>query len=182
MWALENLGVNYEQFGSLLIPIILENLLNMIKLQISRKLGSGNWNVQDFLACINEEILAKENYEYLKRDNFEDPKPTSAFFTGSNVKCCVFCMKGNHYSKQCKIISNVKLRFVYNLIRRARGKSLKSTFVDCDKIQCARDLWLKVNQRELPQDGNYFTNLENQLRLVKYSNEIYRCEGRLQKT
>ena len=62
----------------------------MIKLQISRKLGSGNWNVQDFLACINEEILARENYEYLKRDKFEDPKPTSTFFTSSNVKCCVF--------------------------------------------------------------------------------------------
>ena len=56
--ALENLGVSYEQFGPLLIPIILEKLPNMIKLQISRKLGSGNWNVQDFLACINEEILA----------------------------------------------------------------------------------------------------------------------------
>ena len=51
--VLENLGVSYEQFGSLLIPIILEKLPNMIKLQISRKLGSGNWNVQDFLACIN---------------------------------------------------------------------------------------------------------------------------------
>ena len=53
VWALENLGVSYEQFGSLLIPIILEKLPNMIKLQISKKLGSGNWNVQDFLACIN---------------------------------------------------------------------------------------------------------------------------------
>ena len=87
--ALENLGVSFEQFGSLLI-LIFEKLPNMIKLQISRKLGSGNWNVQDFLACINEEILARENYEYLKRDKFEDPKPTSTFFTSSNVKCCVF--------------------------------------------------------------------------------------------
>ena len=82
----------------------------MIKLQISRKLGSGNWNVQDFLTCINEEILARENYEYLKRDSFEDPKATSTFFTSSNVKCCVFCKKDNHYSNQCKIITDVKLR------------------------------------------------------------------------
>ena len=78
--ALENLGVSYEQFGSLLVPLILEKLSNMIKLQISRKLGSGNWNVQDFLACVNEEILARENYDYLKREIFEDPKPTSIFF------------------------------------------------------------------------------------------------------
>ena len=52
-------------------------------------MGSGKWNVQDFLTCINEEILARENYEYLKRDNFEDLKLTSTFFTSSKVKCCV---------------------------------------------------------------------------------------------
>ena len=53
MRALENLGVSYEQFGSLLIRIILEKLPNMIKLQISRKLESDNWNIQDFLDCVN---------------------------------------------------------------------------------------------------------------------------------
>ena len=89
MRALENLGVSYEQFGSLLIPIILEKLPNMIKLQISRKLESGNWNVQDFLACINEEILARENYEYLKRENFEDPKPTSTFFSSAKRRTII---------------------------------------------------------------------------------------------
>ena len=36
-----------------------------------------------------------------------------------------------------------------------------------------------MNQRELPQDRKYFTNFENQLRLVKDGNDIYRCEGRL---
>ena len=36
-----------------------------------------------------------------------------------------------------------------------------------------------MNQRELSQDGKYFENLENQLRVVKDGNEIYRCEGRL---
>ena len=35
-----------------------------------------------------------------------------------------------------------------------------------------------MNQRELPQDRKYFTNLENQLRSVKDGNEIYRCKGR----
>ena len=31
----------------------------------------------------------------------------------------------------------------------------------------------------MSQDGKYFTHLENQLRLVKDGNEIYRCDGRL---
>ena len=90
MCGLENLGVSYEQFGWLLIPIILEKLPKMIKLQISRKLGSGNWNVQDFLECINEEILVRENCEYLKQHNFEDSKPANTFFTSSKVKCSIF--------------------------------------------------------------------------------------------
>ena len=106
----DNVGISYEQFGSLLISIILEKLPNMIKLQISKKLGSSNWNVQDFLPCINEKILARENYEYLKGDKFEDNKPTRKFFSSSNVKCCVFCKKDNHYSNQCKIITDVTLR------------------------------------------------------------------------
>ena len=36
--SLERLGINYRHFSSLLIPIILERLPNMIKLQISPKL------------------------------------------------------------------------------------------------------------------------------------------------
>ena len=109
--VLENLGIGYEQVGSLLIPIILEKLPNVIKLQMNRKLVSGNWNVQDFPECINEKILARENYEYLKQDNFQDPKPTSAFFTSSNIKCCVFCKKDSR--NQCKIITDVKLKFEF---------------------------------------------------------------------
>ena len=36
--SLERLGINYRHFSSLLIPITLERLPNMIKLQISPKL------------------------------------------------------------------------------------------------------------------------------------------------
>ena len=63
--------------------------------------------------------------------------------------------------------------------RIIKGKSLKLTFIDCDEIQCAQNLWLKTNERVLSQDGNYFSNLENQFRLVKDGNEVYHCEGRL---
>ena len=53
------------------------------------------------------------------------------------------------------------LRFVYNSKRRVKGKILKLTFIDFDEIQSAENSWAKVNQRELSQDRNYFTNLEN---------------------
>ena len=36
--ALKSLGINYEHFGPLLLPVIFEKLPNTIKLQISLKL------------------------------------------------------------------------------------------------------------------------------------------------
>ena len=69
------------------------------------------------------------------------------------------------------------LKLFYNSKRRVKGKSLKSKFFDVNlkfEIQSAQNLWLKMNQRELSQDRKYFTDLENQLRLVKDGNEIYR--------
>ena len=41
--ALNSLGVDSKDFGPLLIPIILEKLPNVIRLQVSRKFGVGNW-------------------------------------------------------------------------------------------------------------------------------------------
>ena len=76
-------------------------------------------------------------------------------------------------------VTALVLRFAYNLKRRVQGKSLKLKFIDCNEIQSAQNLWLKVNHRELPRNRKYFTNLENQLRLVEDGNEIYGCEGRL---
>ena len=51
--VLRSLGLNYEHFGPLLVPIILEKLPNTIKLQISWKLGKENWNIEQFLSAIN---------------------------------------------------------------------------------------------------------------------------------
>ena len=55
--ALRGLGINYEHFGPLLVPIVLQKLANTIKLQISRKLGKENWNIEQFLSAINQKIL-----------------------------------------------------------------------------------------------------------------------------
>ena len=44
-----DLGINYQHFSPLLIPIILERLPSTTKLQISCKLGKQNWNIQQFL-------------------------------------------------------------------------------------------------------------------------------------
>ena len=69
--SLSSLGINYQYFGPLLIPIILERLPITIKLQISRKSGKENWNIEQFLLVIHGEISAKENFEYLRQNDFD---------------------------------------------------------------------------------------------------------------
>ena len=77
MRALRNLGINYEHFGPLLVPIILEKVPNTIKLQISRKLGKENWNIEQFLSAINQEITASENFEYSKQNSFDSKEEST---------------------------------------------------------------------------------------------------------
>ena len=99
----------------LLVPIILEKLPKTIKLQISRKLGKEDWNIEQFLSAINQEITARENFEYLKQNSF-DCKEESKNFTNSSLhaqarfKKCMFCKCEDHYSNQYRIITNIDTR------------------------------------------------------------------------
>ena len=70
--ALNSVGIEQEHFGPLLIPLALEKLPDTIRLQVSRKLGNSKWNITDFLRSINEEITARENYEFLKGEHYEE--------------------------------------------------------------------------------------------------------------
>ena len=92
--SLNSLGINYQHFGPLLIPIILERLPNTIKLQISRKLGKTNWNIEQFLLFIHEKISARVNFEYLKQNYFDKKESNNQFTTSSlhaqiKVRKCV---------------------------------------------------------------------------------------------
>ena len=84
MRALNAVGINKDHFGALLIPIVEEKLPSVVRLQISRKLGKENWDVQNFIDCINQEISAREHFEYLKKpeDNTELEYTTSTLMAG----------------------------------------------------------------------------------------------------
>ena len=82
--------VNYEHFGPLLVPVILEKLPNTVKLQISRKLAKENWNIVQFLSAINQEISARGNFEYLKQNSSDSKKEKKITCPSKIEKVCVF--------------------------------------------------------------------------------------------
>ena len=122
--ALRTVGISAEHFGPLLILILLEKLPNVIRLQISRKLGKTNWDIEQFMLCINEEISARENFQYLrKKSDGEESKDelytASSLAVASNVsrKNCIFCEK-NHYSDRCSIVTEIDAR--RDILRKKR--------------------------------------------------------------
>ena len=95
----------------LLIPIVLEKIPNVIRLQISRKLGRENWNKEEFIKCINEEISARQHFQYIKKQEEYVGKTdyaASALTVASteNDKICIFC-ENNHYSDRCSTVTDL---------------------------------------------------------------------------
>ena len=50
------IGLNSSHVGPLLIPVIIERLLDSIKLIVTRKLGKNNWHMSDFINWVKEEV------------------------------------------------------------------------------------------------------------------------------
>ena len=107
--ALKMVGIQQEHFGSFLIPIILEKIPYVIRLQISQQLGKGNWNIDEFLQYINREITARESYEFLKNEKGkkEDSFTNSSLHSVgklSHTRKCLFCYKTDHYTQQTFVL------------------------------------------------------------------------------
>ena len=121
--GLASLGISSEQYGSLLIPIIMSKLPSDIRLQIARKATKEVWNIDDLLKTINFEIEAREASEGTRSSGNVPTKPQGNTIRNNNTPTinamlakhdnntnsfkiqCVYC-NGQHYSASCdKIVS-----------------------------------------------------------------------------
>ena len=113
-------------------------------MQISRQLGKENWNIDEFLQCINREISARESYEFLKNEKGkkEDSFTNSSLHSVgklSHTRKCLFCYKTDHYSDQCQIVTDLKARKEILKKNRICFKCLKTghTKLNCkSSIKC----------------------------------------------
>ena len=127
--GLEALGVRSEQYGSLLIPVIMSKLPADVRLQIARSTKNDVWVISDLLARIQKEVEARELSERVKTNNdFKKPGPTAKIIgstasltaqgtqaKGSFAIKCVFCGH-QHYSASCGNITKLGER--KNILRR----------------------------------------------------------------
>ena len=102
-------GIPQENYGPLLIPIVLEKLPDDIKLELSRKSGTERWKTDEFLEILEEEIVARESCSFMKNQDHSEYRnhrfTTDSFFTGSHVLKCSFC-KQNCISDKCTVVTD----------------------------------------------------------------------------
>ena len=103
--GLHSLGVCSDQYGSLLIPVIMLKLPNDIRLRIARETTSEIWKIDELLDVIKTEVEAREASEGTKVNTVSRPQqllnhktayshPPStmgSFFTNAKGLQCVYC-------------------------------------------------------------------------------------------
>ena len=122
--GLHALGISSEQYGALLIPVIMTRLPTEISLEVSRKTEEDIWRIDEVMEIIRKEIEAREMSEKIiseKRKFEKATKPRSSspigstktfFAKGGNQKRspeCYFCKK-DHYSNKCTEVTSVQDR------------------------------------------------------------------------
>ncbi|XP_046864671.1 uncharacterized protein LOC124459195 [Xenia sp. Carnegie-2017] len=121
----EDYRVSSEQYGSMLIPIIMTKLPSDIRLQIARKSSGDVWKIDELLDTIKTEIEAREISEGVQSSpqpqhgkysggQHQTPRiPTVNAFSTQNTSGkhiqCVYC-KEPHFSASCDRVTDVNDR------------------------------------------------------------------------
>ena len=58
---MDGLGINSQEYGALLAPVIIERLPHQLKLIIGQNVKDKTWDLTKILSAINEELIAREN-------------------------------------------------------------------------------------------------------------------------
>ena len=120
--GLESLEVTSDQYGSLLILIILSKFPSDIRLRVVRESGDDTWNIDELLKIIRLEVEAREakegnhvSMQKLPTHNVRsqsNPNSTASLLVtrGNSSIHCAYC-NGNHFSASCtKVVTQGERR------------------------------------------------------------------------
>ena len=113
--SLKSLDVGPEAYGSLLCPVLVAKLPSELQLIVSRKLSEEDWNLDELLRVIEEEVVARERVSVTqtvkpRRDNKPPPSATALVSDAKVFKqgCC-YCDK-DHFPANCDVVPEVGAR------------------------------------------------------------------------
>ena len=71
--GLASLGVESEQYGNLLIPIIMTKLPPDLRLRFARDTDKDVWEIKEQMELVNREVAARETSELVKSTSLRPP-------------------------------------------------------------------------------------------------------------
>ena len=111
--SLKPFGVDFNQYGSLLIPMIVGKIPEEMRLVITKDMGKDDWGLEKVLEILSSEIEARElnitRAATVKQNRTSSLTTTSALYNDGGKVTCSFC-KGSHPSVKCNIITNSAAR------------------------------------------------------------------------
>ena len=107
------LGVDFTQYGVLLIPMLMTKIPEEIRLMITRLTKKDDWALEGFLKIFLQELEAREqcslNSEIssggsAQRAARSPMSTTAALLNNGGMITCTYC-KGSHASVKCNVIT-----------------------------------------------------------------------------
>ena len=114
MRALQSLGKSSDTYCAMLTPMVLGKLPTDLRKQFARDHNSGEWTIQDVMACILKEIRVLEVGQYSNGFTKDAHSTAASFHTavGKSVgqrekrePLCTYC-KGSHTANQCTVVKD----------------------------------------------------------------------------
>ena len=114
MRALQALGKSPDTYCAMLTPMVLGKLPTDLKKQFARDHNSGEWTIQEVMACILKEIRVLEVGLYSNGFTKDTHSTAASFYTavgkatgqqGKKEPVCTYC-KGSHTANQCTVVKD----------------------------------------------------------------------------
>ena len=111
---LSSLGVPSDTYGKLLVHLLIEKIPHSLRLVISREFDDEVWDLENMLKYFKKELFAKERCASLVNEkpynpNKRNENTMSAFLSGQQKLCCVYC-QGEHFPTKCDKVTDVNAR------------------------------------------------------------------------
>ena len=126
--SLKTLGIDFNQYGALLIPVIMNKVPNEIRFIITKEIKGEEWELDGIVEILQGELEAREQSNQLQmkqsNGNFTKHAQGNHHFTTSVLVAerrkitCSYC-NGSHYSAKCDIVSTPQAR---KAILRKQGR------------------------------------------------------------
>ena len=118
--SLKSLGIDFAQYRTLLIPMVMTKIPEEIRLQITKKIGKETWELDQVLANLKIELEARKECGQLHVDrqsgshfkssgsSFSQSTTFALLNSGGKITCS-FC-KNSHQSARCHVVTDPKAR------------------------------------------------------------------------